>query len=442
MRIHLTAVGGAIMHNLAIALQENGHEVSGTDDEIYNPAKDRLAAKNLLPGEIGWHPELIDKNIDLLIAGMHARADNPELAKAEELGIKITSFPEFIYHHSVSKKRIVIAGSHGKTTTTSMIMHALRYWKYDFDYLVGAQLDGFENMVKLSEAPLIVIEGDEYLSAAFDRRAKFLHYRPHLAIITGIAWDHINVFPEFEGYVDQFRMFLNSMEADAKVFYAGRDTLLSIVVKSRINCSPYFPFEFQYEEDRSVVKWEDKTYKFPFFGLHNFENMAAAAHICKEVGLGYADFLKAMEHFKGAAKRLQLRKNEGKKIVFHDFAHAPSKVKASINAVRNRFPKKKLIACVELHTFSSLNEKFHHEYKGTFDEVDVGVIFYNEHTLRMKKMPPIDKSELKKKIGSEHVNIISDKTVLKALLEKYKKHDVVYLMMSSGTFQGLDLESL
>ena len=442
MRIHLIAVGGAIMHNLALALQQNGHFVTGSDDEIYDPARSRLLAKGLLPDEMGWDEERITKDLDLVIVGMHARKGNPEIEKANELGLKVTSFPAFIYEHSRNKQRIVVAGSHGKTTTTSMVMHALKYWDLDFDYLVGAQLEGFENMVRLSDAPIMVIEGDEYLSAAFDRRPKFLHYKPNLAIITGIAWDHINVFPEFEGYVEQFRMFLSSVEEEGKVFYAETDKLLTEICRSGPNTFPYQAFDFSYKNDKTVISWEGKSYEFPFFGLHNMENLSGACRLCNELGMTTEAFLEALQDFKGASKRMQLLVNKDGKLVYKDFAHAPSKVKASVRAVRNRFPHKHLVACVELHTFSSLNPAFHSEYNGAFEGVDDAIIFYNDHTLKMKKMPPIDPEELREKVGYPGLHVINQRSQLENLLLSRPKNNVVYLMMSSGTFQGLDLEAL
>ena len=198
MNVHLIAIGGSAMHNMAIAMHKKGFNVTGSDDEIFEPSKTRLAKLNLLPAKEGWDTNNIHKGIDAVILGMHARADNPELLKAQELGLKIYSYPEYIYEQTKDKTRIVIGGSHGKTSITAMILHVLNYHKVDCDYMVGAQLDGFDTMVKLTkEAKIAVIEGDEYLSSPIDRRPKFHLYKPNIAILSGIAWDHINVFPTF-----------------------------------------------------------------------------------------------------------------------------------------------------------------------------------------------------------------------------------------------------
>ncbi|MFT4663240.1 MAG: UDP-N-acetylmuramate: L-alanyl-gamma-D-glutamyl-meso-diaminopimelate ligase [Polaribacter sp.] len=447
MRIHLIATGGSAMHNLAIALHCNHHTVSGSDDEIYNPAKERLAKHGLLPEEMGWNPNRITKDLDLIILGMHARPDNPELKRAKKLKIKIFSYPEFLYLHAKDKTRLVVAGSHGKTSTTSMIMHVLRYLKKDFDYMVGAQLEGFDQMVHLSDAPLIVIEGDEYLSSPIDLRPKFLHYKPHIAIITGIAWDHINVFPTFKGYVSQFQTFIESMQEKGQLFYYANDPHLKKIMKGykgTLKTEAYEAFPYEVEGGKTIVRNEkNKGVTLPIFGLHNMENLKAAHLACQQTGIETADFLKAIKSFKGAAKRLELlKKNKTGGEAFLDFAHAPSKVKATTNAMRSRAGKQPVIACLELHTFSSLNKKFLGQYKGSLDAADKAFVYFSEHTLKMKKLKPITKEEVAKAFAHKNIRVFTENDKMVAALKRFNWKDKKLLMMSSGTFSGLDLKKL
>jgi UDP-N-acetylmuramate: L-alanyl-gamma-D-glutamyl-meso-diaminopimelate ligase len=413
MRIHLIATGGSVMHNLAIALHCNHHTVTGSDDEIYNPATDRLAHYGLLPKEMGWFPEQITKNIDLIILGMHARADNPELVRAQALQIRIYSYPEFLYLHAKNKIRLVVAGSHGKTTTTSMIMHVLRCLNKDFDYLVGAQLEGFDQMVRLSDAPLMVIEGDEYLASPIDRKPKFLHYLPQMAIITGVAWDHINVFPVFTDYVQQFKFFVDSLPTGAHLYYYANDPHLKSIVKNHqgdLNKTPYQAFPHEVRDGKIIVRNESsKAMTLDIFGQHNMENLQAAHLACQQLGITTSDFLKAITSFKGAAKRLQLlHKNKSGGEAYLDFAHAPSKVNATTKAIRERAGKKKVVACLELHTFSSLNKNFLKEYKGTLDAVDKAIVFFSEHTVKMKKLEPISKEEVAAAFAHKNLTVLTE----------------------------------
>lgn len=447
MHIHLIATGGSAMHNLAIALHCNHHTVTGSDDEIYNPARDRLAKHGLLPKEMGWNPSRITKDIDLIILGMHARPDNPELEKAQSLGIKIFSYPEFLYLHSKDKTRLIVAGSHGKTSTTSMIMHVLRHLKMDFDYMVGAQLEGFDQMVRLSDAPLMVIEGDEYLSSPIDRRPKFLHYKPHIAIITGIAWDHINVFPTFKEYVLQFQLFVESIKKGGSLFYYNQDKHLQKIMKAHsgdLDAVSYEAFPYELKDGNVIVRnTKSKEIKLPIFGQHNLENLQAAHLACQQIGVRTDDFLKAIRTFKGAAKRLQLlAKNKSGGEAFLDFAHAPSKVKATTSAMRARAGKKKVIACLELHTFSSLNKKFLKQYKGSLEDADKAIIYFSEHTLKMKKLKPISKEEVAIAFGHKNIQVFTDNQQMIRALNRFNWADKKLLLMSSGTFSGVDLKSL
>jgi UDP-N-acetylmuramate: L-alanyl-gamma-D-glutamyl-meso-diaminopimelate ligase len=450
MKIHLIAIGGAAMHNLALALHQNGHQITGSDDEIYNPALTRLAKAGILPAEFGWFPDKITADLDCIILGMHARKDNPELAKAQALGLKIYSYPEYIYQHAQNKKRVVIAGSHGKTTTTSMIMHVLHYWKRDFDYLVGAMLEGFDTMVRLSDAPVMIIEGDEYLSSPIDLVPKIHHYKPHIAIITGIAWDHMNVFPTFENYVQQFKIFIETIDKEGVLFYDKKDkNLVEIAQVSPCKSIPYAAFD-------SVVK-RNKTYLLPIthypspithptplsiFGEHNLTNLKAAYLVCREIGVSDEQFFEAVKSFKGAAKRLQVLHKTSKSIAFLDFAHAPSKVKATIEAMKAQYPKRQLIAALELHTFSSLNKDFLPQYNGTMAAADIAIVFFNEHTLAMKKMPPLSIDEVKSYFSHPNLHVFTDNQVFTAFLKQHKFENQNLLLMTSGTFVGLDLKVL
>ncbi|MBP7185154.1 MAG: hypothetical protein KBA06_06585, partial [Saprospiraceae bacterium] len=378
MRIHIIAIGGSIMHNLAIALQNEGHEVTGSDDEIYSPAKEKLELYNLLPKVGGWNSDVITKDIDTVIVGMHAKANNPELLRAEELKIPIYSFPEYLYQHAKDKKRIVIAGSHGKTTTTAMVMHILKENNIDFDYIVGSNINGFDLSVRLSNAPIMIFEGDEYLSSPLDLRPKFIHYKPHVAVITGIAWDHINVFPTFEIYTQQFRNLIDVMEKNGKIFYFGKDDVLKEIVKNNqrqdIEFEPYEELKHQIINNVAYFSEEYGKRSAKIVGKHNFENMAAAMLICKDLGLENEAIIQSLSTFEGAGKRLQyLGEFSGIK-VWKDFAHSPSKVKASCDAIHSISTNRKFIACLELHTFSSLNHDFLPQYHNTLQKADIALV--------------------------------------------------------------------
>ena len=445
MKIHLIATGGAVMHNMAIALHTLGHEVTGSDDEIYNPARDRLAKHGLLPQKMGWDASRIHKNIDCIILGMHARLNNPELQKAQALDIPIYSFPAYIYKESVDKKRVVVAGSHGKTTTTSMIMHILKENNIKFDYLVGAQLEGFETMVQLTDAPIIVLEGDEYLSSPIDRRPKILHYQPHVTIITGIAWDHINVFPTFEGYVGEFQKYVETIQKGGTYIYYAKDEHLQKIAKTakEVTIIPYEGFNSQIKNGKTILI-NDKGESVPLqiIGQHNLENLQAAYHACQAVGVTDKQFFKAIQSFKGAAKRLDLIKETKQSIAYRDFAHAPSKVKATVAALKAQYPKRKLVACVELHTFSSLNKKFLPQYEGALAAADTAYVFFSEHTLAMKKLPPITKADIQAHFKHKNLKVFNHRGQLHGALKRHNWKHKNLLMMSSGTFDKTDFEKL
>lgn len=431
------------MHNLALTLHENGHRVTGSDDEIYNPSRDRLAKYGLLPEKMGWQPEKITADIEVVILGMHARKDNPELQRAKTLSLKIYSYPAYIYEYAKSKKRIVIAGSHGKTTTTSMILHVLKYHKVDFDYLVGAQMEGFDLMARLSDAPIIVMEGDEYPSSPTDLRPKIHHYYPHLAIITGIAWDHVNVFPTFENYLSQFEHFLGMIEKGGSLFYYSKDEHLQRLLSNesdfdyKIQAYEAFPAR-QIGSQTFLLDSKGRTVPLQVFGEHNLSNLKAAFHVCESVGLSEAQFMEAIPSFTGAAKRLQLLRQEAHFVAYLDFAHAPSKVEATIKALKAQFPERELIACLELHTFSSLNKAFLPQYTSTMDAADEALVFFSEHTLEMKRLPPMSQTEVATAFNHSSISVYTDAVELRSKLQNMNWKNRNLLMMSSGTFGGTD----
>ncbi len=444
MKIHLIAIGGSIMHNLAICLQKAGHKVTGSDDEIYEPALSRLRKYGLLPDYQGWNPDTLSSHPDLVILGMHAKKDNPELARANELGIRVMSFPEYVGQHAEKQKRVVISGSHGKTTTTSMILHVLKYWKYDFDYLVGAQLKGFETMVHLSSAPLIIIEGDEYLSSCIDRVPKIWHYRPHISILTGIAWDHMNVFPTLESYHDAFRGFLERIPSGGLVYYSSEDDVLGEMISQypELKSSKYDAFTSTIVHGVCRISLGDQEQDLKIFGTHNMFNLRAAYLVLRDLGISDHQFMEAMATFEGAARRLQLRRSTLNHSIYQDFAHAPSKVRATVKALKEQFNERKLTACFELHTYSSLNPAFLPQYYGSLDACDHAIVFYSNHTLMMKGMPSPEVDSIRQAFGRQDLEVITSRQDLTDYLESKSWDSHNLLLMSSGTFEGLNIEAL
>lgn len=445
MKIHFIAIGGSAMHNLAIALHLKGYQISGSDDEIFNPAKERLQKYGILPQEIGWFPEKIDTSVDAVVLGMHARADNPELLKANELGIKVYSYPEFLYEQCKDKKRVVIGGSHGKTTITAMIIHVLQQCNVDCDYMVGAQLDGFEVMVKLSEtADVAIIEGDEYLTSPIDRRPKFHVYQPNIGVISGIAWDHINVFPTFEIYVNQFKEFINLIPEDGALIYYQDDPVLEKICESVYHTSliPYSNHLHDIKDGKTYLATPYGDFPLKVFGKHNLANLNAARLVCVQLGIEDLDFYKAITSFSGANKRLELLAENEKFIVYQDFAHSPSKLKATIEAIREQFPEKRVIACMELHTFSSLTESFLQEYQGSMDQADIPIVFFNPQALEHKKLPPLTQEMIFDAFENQNIEIFNDSQELTHRILSLTDKDSVFLFMSSGNFSGVDLNNL
>ncbi|HEY4787586.1 MAG TPA: Mur ligase family protein [Bacteroidales bacterium] len=445
MRIHLIAIGGSAMHNLAMALHEKGFIVTGSDDEIFEPSRSRLERYGLLPKEIGWFPDRITPDLDAVILGMHAREDNPELVKARKMGIQIFSYPEYLYEQTKFKKRIVVAGSHGKTTITSMIMHALKHTGREFDYMVGAQVEGFETMVRLSEqSPIAIFEGDEYLSSPIDRRPKFHLYKPHIALISGIAWDHINVFPTFDVYKEQFIGFINSMEHNGTLYFYEGDSVLTEVVRqitNNIEKVPYNEHVHLIREHCAYLLTQSGSYKLQIFGSHNLQNINGAKLICNQLGVTDVEFYKAISTFKGAAKRLQVLKSDDNFSAYLDFAHAPSKVRATVSALKEYYPERKLIACLELHTFSSLTKDFLEQYENTMEVADVSIVYFNPETLRHKQLPEIKPEQVEKAFGGK-IKVFTQSSDLVIFLKSVNYHNANLLLMSSGNFGGLSLSGL
>ncbi|MBV9988460.1 MAG: peptidoglycan synthetase [Chitinophagaceae bacterium] len=443
MRVHFISIGGSVMHQLAIALHKKGYKVTGTDDEIFEPARTNLAAEGLLPNRIGWQSELITSDIEAIILGMHAKNDNPELLKAQELGLKIYSFPEYIFHESRNKKRIVVGGSHGKTTTTSMIMHVLRKLGRNFDWLVGARVQGFEQSVNITDAPLIVCEGDEYPASAIEKKPKFHFLYPHVAILTGIAWDHINVFPTFAFYLEQFIIFIGRIEKGGLLIYNETDPVLKKLVEDHhrddIRYQPYGVPDHTIDHGKTTVTLEGVSGELQVFGNHNLMNLLAAWYACRETGVTAAEFIPAIRDFAGAAKRLELLAAGLHTNVYRDFAHAPSKVKATIEALKQQYPNRKLIAVLELHTFSSLNEQFMTEYGGAMDKADKAVVFYSKHALELKRMPDLPAQKVIDGFGKDGLLVMNDKETLWKWLQEQDYTEANVALMSSGNYDGLDI---
>lgn len=446
MRVHFIAIGGSAMHNLAIALAKKRFDVSGSDDVINEPSKSRLARFAILPAEFGWFPERITADLDAVILGMHAREDNPELLRAQELGLPIYSYPEYIYEQSKEKTRVVIGGSHGKTTITSMILHVLQHAGKDFDYLVGAQLEGFDTMVKITQAaPIIVIEGDEYLASPIDRRPKFHLYKGHIGVISGIAWDHINVFPTWESYIKQFDLFIDTLQPGGALIYCQADETLDKLVAAKNTSVEKLGYSVpanQISHGITSLETDKGLVPLQIFGEHNLMNLSAARLVCEKLGVSTQVFYEAIATFKGASRRLELVGKTDDCVIYKDFAHSPSKLEATIHAVKQQFPERNLIAAIELHTFSSLNAEFLKEYAGTMDEADQPIVIIDQQTFKQKQMTPFDETIVKKSFNNEKLKFFDSFEIFDAYLNRNSFKNTNLLLMSSGNFGGLDLEEL
>ena len=444
MNIHFIAIGGSAMHNLAIALHQKGYQVSGSDDMIHNPSKSRLEKYSLLPQEFGWFPEKISSSLDVVILGMHAKKDNLELLEAQKLGLKIYSYPEFLYEQSKDKTRVVIGGSHGKTTITSMVLHVLSYHEKEVDYMVGAQLEGFETMVHLTEEnDFIVLEGDEYLSSPIDMRPKFHLYKPNIALLSGIAWDHVNVFPTFDNYLEQFRVFTDSMVNGGIMVYNEEDINVKEVVDSSENHIKKYPYQTPnhfIKDGVTYLETSEGDLPLEIFGKHNLQNLAGSKWICQHMGIDEDDFYEAIASFSGASKRLEKVAENNDTVIFKDFAHSPSKVEATTRAVKNQYNNRKVLACLELHTYSSLNADFLSEYKGSLDFADKAVVFYSPDAVKIKQLKEVTKKQIADAFQYDDLIIYTNPQEFKDFLFSENLKETVLLFMSSGNYGGLDFE--
>lgn len=446
MRVHFIAIGGSSMHNLALALYENGDIITGSDDVIFEPSKSRLEKVGLLPESIGWNTDRITEDIDIVILGMHAKSDNPELLKAQELGLKVVSYPEFLYEHSKEKTRVVIGGSHGKTTITSMILHVMNYWEKEVDYMVGAQLEGFDTMVHLTDSnDFIVLEGDEYLSSAIDRSPKFHLYKPSIALLSGIAWDHVNVFPSFESYTEQFRIFLDKITPGGSIIYNAEDEVLKKLVVASENTIKRYPYKTPLHEIKDGVTYlntPEGLMPMEVFGKHNLQNVEGARWICQLMGVDAIDFYEAIASFTGASKRLEKIWESPKTKVYKDYAHSPSKVEATTQAVKVQYPDRRLVACLELHTYSSLTPDFLEQYQDTLNAADEAIVFYSPDAVAIKGLEPISKEQILKSFNREQLMVFTEPIELETYLKNKDLSHSVLLLMSSGNYGGLPMDNI
>ena len=442
MKVHFIAIGGSAMHNLALALHQKGYEITGSDDAIFEPSRGKLQKAGLLPDAMGWFPDKITGALDFVILGMHAKPDNPELARAQELDLEILSYPEFIYRQCESKTRVVIAGSHGKTTITAMILHVLHYHHRDTDYMVGAQLAGFDNMVKLTdENEFIVLEGDEYLSSPLDERPKFLHYHPNIALLSGIAWDHINVFPTYELYLSQFDQFIGHIEAGGALIYNESDPEVKELVENHPHQVKKFPYavpNYEVADGEVWLETPEEAVPLKIFGQHNLNNLEGARWICNQMGVTDDEFYEAIAEFSGASRRLEEIRESDKAVLYRDFAHAPSKVKASVDAVRETHPNKKLVVFLELHTYSSLNREFLAGYRGTLNQADEALVYFDPEVVKLKRLESIDKEDLRKAFQHPGLTVANTKEEILEFGNHKAWDDTAVLVMSSGNFTGID----
>jgi UDP-N-acetylmuramate: L-alanyl-gamma-D-glutamyl-meso-diaminopimelate ligase len=444
-RVHFIAIGGCVMHHLAIALQENGYVVTGSDEEIYDPSKSKLEKAGLLPPQIGWFPEKITKEIDLVILGMHPKANNPELLKAKELGIKVNSYPEFIFEQSIDKQRIVIAGSHGKTSITCMILHVLQYFKRKTDYLIGAEIEGFDKSVQLANGPMIVIEGDEFVTSSLDPSPKFLHYHHHIGLISGVEWDHINAYPTFDEYVKQFEQFADQSPKGGILIYSENDDLATVIGRKErddVQRVEYSAHKHEIVNGQTYLVNGNEKFPVQVFGKHNMRNISAAKAVLTKIGITEEMFFEAIQSFKGTSKRLELVEKNNEVNVFQDYAHAPSKLKASTKAVKQQFPKRDLLAVLELDTYSSLNKDFLGQYKDTFKNADEPVVYFDPRTVEQNNLPAISAEDVKKAFDHPKLEVFTDKDQLKNFLlgKQWKNRNL--LLMTSGNFGGINIKDL
>lgn len=445
--IHFICVGDSAMYDLALNLQEQGYLITGSDNEIYELSSSTLEQRGLLPAAMGWFPEKITANLTAVIVGMRVRKDNPELLKAQELGLSIFSHPEYVYELSRQKQRVVITGSHGKTTITSIILHVLNYHKREFDYLVGAQPDGFATMTKLTpNAPIIIIEGDEYASSPIDPQPDFLHYKPHIALISGIAWDHVNIYPTWEEYVDQFEHLAEAMPKAGVLIFDESDDMLDVIGQKErpdITKVPYESHPHTIVDGQTFLITKEKApVPVRIFGEHNMKNIAGAMTVLDVIGITDEQFYQAIPSFKGAEYRLEKVVQRNNRILFRDFAYAPSKVRATTEAVRNQFPDKRVMAIVELHTFSSLNKKFLSQYKGTLDSANIAGVYIDADVLISQQQSHIRPTDFTNAFGRTDLRVLTSPTEMNEFIKNSHDRTDIFLLMSSSNFDNLDLSKL
>ncbi len=443
-KIHFIAIGGSVMHNLAIALKQAGHTVTGSDDEIFEPSRSALSKHGLLPRD-GWNPDNITNSLNVVILGMHARKDNPELLKAQQLGLKVTSFPEYIYNHSVDKQRVVVAGSHGKTTITAIVVHVLNYFKRSFDYVIGARIKGVENTVKLSDAPVIIIEGDEYLCSPLDGTPKFLRYQHHIGVISGVAWDHANVFHTEEEYLKQFDLFADQTPKSGVLIFCETDTMVGIVgnkLRPDVVSIGYKAHTHATENGKEFLINGKERVPVQIFGAHNLQNISAAKELLKKVGITNEQFYEAISSFEGASGRLEKIKENNSTIIYKDFAHAPSKVKASVKAVKDLYPNRDTVACLELHTYSSLNKTYLPQYKDSLKGITTAAVYYNPEKVKAKNLEPLSETEIKNAFGGNNIQVFDNPANLENFLASQSWNNKNLVMMSSGDFGGMNINTL
>lgn len=445
MNIHFIAIGGSAMHNLAIALKQKGYNITGSDDEIFSPAKEKLEQYNLLPKTIGWNPDLITQKLDCVILGMHAKKDNPELLKAQKENVKIYSYPEFLYEQSKTKTRIVIGGSHGKTTTTAMILHAMKNNNLSPDFMVGAPIEGFDVMVRFSNSNYMVLEGDEYLTSPIDLRPKFHLYKPNIAVITGISWDHVNVFPTFEKYKEQFAIFTQKITNDGTLIYCKEDPNVVDIVKNLrpdIKAIPYTHLDYTIKENKTFALYNNKEYPLEIFGKHNLSNLNAAMLVCQCLGIEKEKFLLSMRNFKGAKNRLETIASNSHLTIFKDFAHSPSKLMATVSALKEQYPQRQLVVAFELHTFSSLSQGFLTQYQHSLDKADKAFVYFSHKAISLKRLPELDKDKVKQAFDNKELMVFDNENQLLSTIENINLHNSCLIWCSSGNFNGLDLKTI
>ena len=443
-KVHFISIGGSVMHSLAIELKRLNYVVTGSDDVIYEPSKSSLIENDLYPKELGWHESNIKDDLDFVILGMHARSDNPELKLAKHKKIKIYSFPEFVYEYSKNKTRVVIAGSHGKTTIASMVLHVLKNNTINVDYLLGAKIEGLSNSVSLSnENDFIIIEGDEYLSSRIHDTPKFHVYKPNIALISGISWDHVNVFPTFDVYKNQFGVFIDKIVDGGVLIYNDNDLEILDLLKNNQNFIrkiPYSRHNYIAKDNKFFIETDEGILPLKIFGKHNMENLSGAKQVCNLIGLTDDEFYNSILTFKGATNRLQLKEIKLGRSVIIDFAHSPSKLKASIDAVKTNFSGE-LVGVYELHTFSSFHKKFQIHYRGTMDKCDYPIIFIDRSNPKLKNQD-LDEESLKKSFNNLKMKFIFDKDELDNYIMSFEQLNLNLLLMSSGKFGGIDVDRL